>query len=254
VNFPPILGTGILGLIFTLIFAGLILIFILVGKKRAARYLREIPAFERLKRSVGLAVEAGQRLHVSLGRGQFNGLEAASATIGLTVLGRVARTASVSDRPPVATSGEGTLMILSQDTLGSTYRTMGVGAQYDPATAQLTGVTPFSYAAGVMPVLFDQGVSTSFLGGHFGSEVALITDAADRTGGLTLAGSNNIPGQAVLYASAEEPLIGEELYAAGAYLNAGVSHFASILAQDTLRWLIILAILGGAVLKFMGVL
>jgi hypothetical protein len=49
-------------------------------------------------------------------------------------------------------------------------------------------------------------------------------------------------------------LIGEELYAAGAYVGAGASHEASLNVQDILRWLIILAILAGSLLKFLGVL
>jgi hypothetical protein len=144
--------------------------------------------------------------------------------------------------------------ILSQDTLRSVSRSIGSEAQYDPTTGQVTGLTPFSYAAGTMPVIFDQNVSANVLAGHFGSEVALITDAAERSGSLTLAGTDSIPGQAVMVATAQEPLIGEELYAAGAYINAGQMHIASLRAQDILRWVLIVAILVGAGLKFIGAL
>jgi len=48
-------------------------------------------------------------------------------------------------------------------------------------------------------------------------------------------------------------LVGEELYAAGAYLQAGPLHTASLRAQDTLRWIIVGIILLGALLKFVGV-
>jgi hypothetical protein len=47
-------------------------------------------------------------------------------------------------------------------------------------------------------------------------------------------------------------LIGEELFAAGAYVGAGASHEASLHVQDILRWLIILAILVGSLLKIVG--
>jgi hypothetical protein len=56
-----------------------------------------------------------------------------------------------------------------------------------------------------------------------------------------------------LYATAQEPLIGEELYAAGAYLQAGPLHISSLRAQDILRWVLAAIILGGAILKFLGV-
>jgi hypothetical protein len=58
----------------------------------------------------------------------------------------------------------------------------------------------------------------------------------------------------VLYAAAQEPLIGEELFSVGAYLGAGSSHAASLTVQDILRWLLILFLLGGSVLKIVGVI
>ena len=125
--------------------------------------------------------------------------------------------------------------------------------QFDPANGRLSGVTPFSFAAGVLPVIFDEQISVNFLTGSFGSEVGLIVDAAERSGSYSLAGTENITAQAVLYAASPEPLIGEELYAAGAYLQVGSVHQASVLAQDIFRWLIILALLLGAALKMAGV-
>ncbi len=256
-NLPNLIGPGLVGLVgfvFVLFFFGLMVIFAAAGRRQPGRFLRDIPAFARLGRAIGLAVEAGQRLHISLGRGELNGLQGASALVGLSLLQRIARIASISDRPPIASSGDGTLMILSQDTLRSAFQNTGVETQFNPAAGQLTGVTPFSYAAGAAALIYDQQVSASVLAGHFGSEVALITDAGERSGGLTLAGSDSIPGQAVLFATAQEPLIGEELYAAGAYVQAGAMHIASVRAQDFFRWLLVLIILVGAALKLAGVL
>ena len=48
-------------------------------------------------------------------------------------------------------------------------------------------------------------------------------------------------------------LIGEELFAVPAYLQAGPFHVASLQVQDILRWVVIALILGGVVLKLVGV-
>ena len=69
-----------------------------------------------------------------------------------------------------------------------------------------------------------------------------------------MGGTDNLTGQAILFAAAKEPLIGEETYAGGAYLGAGPMHLASLYAQDILRWIIIGLILIGAILKLFGVL
>jgi hypothetical protein len=244
----------LLGLSFLLLFFLLIIVFAFIGRKRLAPKLREIPAFQKLGRAIGLAVEAGTRLHLTLGRGGLSGIPAGSALVGLSILDRIARTASISDRPPIATSGDGSLGILSQDTLYNSFRAVGQGAQYEPSFGQVSGLTPFAYAAGTLPTIYDEHISTTILSGHFGSEVALITDASERAGATTLAGSDDMTAQAVLYTAAQEPLIGEELYAAGAYLKSGPMHIASLRAQDILRWVLILAILLGAALKFLQVL
>ena len=238
---------------FLILFLILIMAFAVYERvRKGGRNLREIPAVSRLIYAIGLAVEDGTRLHVSLGSSDMTGPQSSAALAGLSILERAARTASISDNPPVATSGDGALSILSQDALAGAYREMSVFEMFDSGQARLVGVTPFSYAVGTIPVIQDEQVSASILTGHFGPEIALITEAADRTNGFTLAGSDSLPGQAVLFAAAQEPLIGEELYAGGAYLRAGLVHTASLRAQDVLRWLLIAAILAGGALKLIG--
>lgn len=217
------------------------------------RRLRDIPAFHRFRRAVGLSVEAGRRLHISLGRGGITNLPGGATFAGLTMLECCTRAASISDCPPVATSGEGITAVLSQDTLRNGYASLGAERHYDPANGRLSGLTPLAYAAGVMPDLHDEQVSASIFAGHFGSEVGLLVEAAERAGSLTVAGSDNLSAQAVLYAAAQEPLIGEELYAGGAYLGAGPAHAASLRMQDVLRWVVVGLIILGAMLKLVGI-
>jgi len=245
--------TGLIGLAFILTFFGLIVFFTLADRERAKIQLRVIPAFNKLQRAIGLAVEAGSRLHISIGRGNLTGSESAASFVGINILERLTRSASTSDNPPVVTTGNAALAILMRDTLRGTYRDIGISEQYDPAIGQLVGFTPFSYAAGTMSLIRDEKASAHILLGHFGSEVALITDAGERSGDLTLAGTDNLPAQAILYATAQEPLIGEEIYAGGAYLGANKMHTASLKTQDAIRWLLVAVILGSIAAKIIGI-
>jgi hypothetical protein len=146
------------------------------------------------------------------------------------------------------------LAVLSQDTLQAAYQSAGAEELFQPANGRLGGLTPFSYAAAAMTVTHQEQVSTDVLIGDFGSEVALIADAAERENALLIAASNDPAAQAILFASASEPLVGEELFAAPAYIGNAPSHSASLQVQDILRWLIILALLAGAGLKMVGLL
>jgi hypothetical protein len=244
---------GLIGLALVLVAAGLLLGLAFIRRKSAPVF-REIPAFTRLKRAIGVSVEAGTRLHVSLGRGGLQTFNAAPGLAGLAMLRQLTEQTSASDKPPVVTSGAADLAILSQDTLQAGYRAAGAEDLYEPTTGRLTGLTPFSFAAGAIPVMRDEDVSANIFIGHFGPEVALLTDAAERTGSPVVAGAIDPSAQALIYASVEDPLIGEELFAAAAYSNGGVAHQASLQVQDILRWALILVLLVGSGLKFLGVI
>lgn len=222
-------------------------------RSRVRRVFRIIPGIVRLRRAIGLTVENGRRLHVSLGQAGLTGASGAVSLAALSTLDRIAALSMISDRPPIATSGEGSLSILSQDELRAAYRDGNALEQYDPNRGRLGGVTPLSYVAGTLPVIRDEQVSTNILVGNFGPEVGLMTDAAFRQQAFVVAASDSLPAQAVIYAAAQEPLIGEELFSVPAYLQAGPFHVASLQVQDILRWVVIALMLVGIILKLLGI-
>lgn len=247
---------SIAGLVLVLVTAALMGLFSLPPRKgktpRSPAAFRPIAGLQRLRRALGLAVENGTRLHISLGKASGISTSNAASLAALSTLERVAQLSSVSDRPPVATTGDGALSILSQDTLRAAYRAMNALDQFDLNRGRLTGVTPFSYVAGTLPVVHNEAVSTNILIGNLGPEAALLAEASERERAFTLAASDSLPGQAVFYAVAEEVLIGEEVYALPAYLQAGPIHRASLRVQDILRWVVIGLVVAGALLRVLG--
>jgi hypothetical protein len=244
---------SIIGLILVLVAAGLLLGLTFIRRKSTPVF-REIPAYTSLKRAIGISVEDGTRLHISLGRNGLQTPESAPGLAGLAMLRHLSEQTSASDHPPVVTSGAADLAILTRDTLKAGYKAVGAEEFYNPATGRLTGLTPFSFAAGAIPSMQDENVSSNVLIGHFGAEVALLTDAAERANSSSVAATVDPAAQSILYASVDEPLIGEELFAAGAYSNAGHAHQASLQVQDIFRWGVILILLGGSALKLFGIL
>jgi len=231
----------------------LLLAFIFI-RRRSPAVFRPIEAFERLNHAIGLAVENGTRLHISLGRGDLFSSRGGSALAGLAMLRRLTERTSIGDRPPIVTSGNASIAILSQDTLQAGYQAAGADDQYRLNTGRLTGLTPFSYAAGTIPITRDESVSANVVIGNLGVEAALLAEAADREDTRLIAASDDLSAQSIFYVAAENPLIGEELFASGAYVGAGASHEASLQVQDILRWLLILAILGGSLLRLLRII
>jgi hypothetical protein len=248
-NLMNLAGLGVV-----ILCALLMVIFRVVYRKQPLKGLRLNPAFNRLRQAIGLAVEDGSRLHVSLGNASPYSQQSASGLVGLSALERITQLSAASDQPPVATSGDGGMAVLSQDILRASYRRANTPSLYDPTLGRMSGPTPFSYIAGALPVMHDEDVSANIFLGSFGPEVALLVDTAEQENNFTLAGSDSLPAQAVLYATTREPIIGEELFASGASLQTNPFHPASLRAQDVLRWLIFLSILAGALLKLLGII
>jgi hypothetical protein len=227
---PDIFGAGIVGLVavFMAVFAFL--------HQRSPFSFRSIRAFLRIRRAASMVVEDGTRLHISLGSGSVLTPSGASALSGLVSLRRLGEITSLSDRPPMATTGSEVLNLLAQDTLRAAHEAVSVNQDFNMNNARL-------------PSISDENISNNLLIGNFGPEVGLLIEAADRQNAPVIAASDSLPAQAVLYVSTSEPLIGEELFAAGAYIQAGATHAASLLVQDIMRWVIVLALLAGAGLK-----
>lgn len=245
----PLLGLGLV-----LLTTGLILIFTLPKRALSTRILRPLPAVTRFKQAIAESVEAGTRIHIVLGHVDFLSPSNASAFVGLNLLDRIALVSVMADRFPVASSGNGTVSILSQ----SIFRHALLQTSVDPSSqadqGRMVGPTPFSYAAGALELINRENVYTNLFIGHFGSEVALLAVSSERNNATTLGVSDALTGQAVLYLTADIPLIGEELFALPAYVSQGKTNFACVRVQDTLRWLFIIILIFGSVLKFFGFL
>lgn len=235
---------GLQGLLSLAAFVVLMIGFALANQRWPVT-LRRIPAFEALAKAIERAVEAGERVHLSLGTGSVIGPESAPALAGLAALTRIAHSTSMSDRPVVVTTGDGAMAILARDTLRTTYDEVGASELYEPTSGRLLGPTPFSYAAGLPAVLRNEQVSVHMLNGSFGFEAGLAADFGERQHNFVIGGTDDVQSQALLYAVAQQPLIGEEVFATPAYLEAGTLHKASLRTQDVLRFVVIALIVLG---------
>jgi len=248
--------TAAIGFVFLAVFGGLIMFFTALAARKGAApaVFRNIEAFQSLPDTVGRAVETGHRLHISLGSGSVGGPETAATLAGLTVLDQISAVAVVSDKPPVVTTADGTAMLLAQDVLRQVYIRQNALPRYDPTSARVAGLSADSFGAALTSLVKDESVGGTILIGSVGPEAVLFAEAGQRANITTLAGSDDPATQALLFASADYPLIGEDLFAGGAYIGRQPAHIASLRAQDVMRLAIGFAILGGFLLQSLGLL
>lgn len=223
-------------------------------RRPAAR--RPLAPFEALRRQVGRAVESGLRLHVTLGRGTLAGLTGPTSAAALGVLDYLAHESGQSGVPPVVTVGEATLLPAAQGTVRRGYEAAGRGKEFQLRDVRFIAQDgyPMTYAAGVSTLLEQDEVGSNVAVGRFGPEITVIAEAGSRQKMVQIMGSDDPTAIAVATAYSENVLWGEELFAAGAYLEQSPLQLASLRTQDILRWLLAVAILATALLRLAGIL
>jgi hypothetical protein len=242
------------GAILLLVLSGLILVVLLIlrGRKGPRPTIRPLPAFQDLWDEAGCAAESGGAIHIALGSGGLGGEDAATSLAGLQVVEALADATVCYNAPPIITVGDPTLLPLAQDILRRAYERNGLADLYDPGTVRFVAPSPVAYAAGAANVVATEHVTTSMIGGAFGAEVSLITDAGARRGLPQLAAAADPRALGALYPATDRLAVGEELYAAGAQMTGERRYLVSLVAQDILRVILVLVILGAAVLAFLG--
>ncbi|MBI5650946.1 MAG: hypothetical protein HZC40_10965 [Chloroflexi bacterium] len=215
--------------------------------------LRPIPSYAALQRLLSQAAETGQPVHVSLGIAGVADQFTADTMAGLTTLEYVADRATVSALPPIVTVANPTALPVAQDVLRRAYIRHGYPEEYDPARARLIAPDGIAYSAGVMQLLNQQKLTTNVMIGRFGDEFLLLGETGAQRNLHQVGGTSAERVLPLVHAAVEHPLIGEEIYASGAYLLKKSSHLASLFAQDLMRWLIVVAIVVAIALKSFGV-
>jgi hypothetical protein len=238
---PPL----ILAFLFLLVFGGLLFFFMVRVRAGDRPTLRRIRGFEVLKGLMGRSIETGRTLHLSVGVGSMANQTTADSLAGLSVLNYLTRQAAETGIAPTVSMADPTVMLFAQNTIRRAYPDNPTEAEEAYRHVRWIAPQPAAYAAGVMNILSLENAEANVMVGNFGDEYLLMGEAAawrnlDHVGGAS--NPNTLP---FIYVTAQETLLGEEIYAAGAYLERIPAHIGSLVTQDAMRWLVAMIIIGG---------
>ena len=216
-----------------------------IRRRRYAFPVRVIPAYESLTLMIGAAIEANRPVHMSAGSAGMGNSNTLLALANAELFYRVAQQAAIGATSPIITTSDSTAIPLGHDTLRRAFESRDLLDRYQASGVRWfpSGPRSLAFAAVVTAMLGVDRVNANVLVGSFGPELALITEAAARRNQSLIAASDQLEGQAIAYAMSDHPLIGEEIFAAGAYLGDSASQKASLVALDLLRWLLIVGII-----------
>jgi hypothetical protein len=204
--------------------------------------LRPILAFNALQGVTARAIETGRAVHISLGLGGITGDATADSLAGLSAMEYLADQSAAAGVPPIVTLANPTLLPLAQDVIRRPYGTDQEEAAEAARHVRWIAPGPAAYSAGVMGVLGIEDADANVMIGEFGDEYLLMGEAAQRKKIAHIGGASDPNVIPYVYVSADQTLMGEEMYAAGAYLKRKPWHIGSLLAQDFMRWVIALVI------------
>ncbi len=207
--------------------------------------LRPLNGYIALKAQRAKSVETGRGVHFSVGRANLSGSSSPTSIAALSALDYIAADACASDVPPFTTTGDGTLLLAAQDSLRAAYNVAGRQHDYSSRIVQYLAAEnqPMTFAAGTSDIVNRGEVGSNLMIGRFGAELAIVTESAERGDMEQVIGSDDPTAMALAVLATDKVLLGEEVFASGAYLHGEPVQLASIQLQDILRVLAIAGIL-----------
>ncbi len=218
--------------------------------------LRPIPAYDSLKKLLSRAAETGQAVHVSVGTAGIGGNKTADTLAGLYTLEFLADRAANSDVPPLVTLTDPTTLPAAMDQIRRAYERQGYPDEFRLDQARfiappLNG-SAVPYAAGVMDVLNHEHVTANVMVGAFGDEYLLMAETGAQRGMFQVGGTGDPSTLPLVYLTMSQPLLGEEIFAAGAYLLERAGHYTSLIAQDIFRLGMVLLVILVVIARTLG--
>ncbi len=252
----PYGGATILA-VFLLLTVSALFFFLLLWHRRgrlAEIVLRPLPAIDLIRSALRRSAEMGETVHVSPGTGALHvGGSAAETLAGLQTVQGVAREALALGVPVQVTTDDAVVNMLSGRSLELAYEAAGTPPGLQVESLLVAQQDPIAYAAGVLATISQPEVQGNVLVGAFGEELLLIGEVGARKTGFQVAGAARPLAASILPLITNDFLLGEEIFAAGAYLSRRPGRIVSLRVQDIIRGILIVFIIVGVILATLGV-
>jgi hypothetical protein len=228
-----------------IIFGGAVVVFVNLAKRGRDLYMRPIAGLQEIDNAIGRATEMGRPMLYCMGNG---GLSDVATLASMGILGLVARKAAEYDTKLIVPCYDYIVMPIAQEIVREAHYAVGRPDSYDKNNIFFLTNAQFAYVAGVNGIMIRERMATNFFMGYFAAEALLMTETGNAVGAVQIAGSDAITQIPFFITTCDYTLIGEELYAASAYLNREPMLLGTLKAQDYFKFLILVFVIAGAVL------
>ena len=233
----------------SIIFAA-ILWFISRAKKGKSLFIRRIAGLDAIEEAVGRATEMGKSVLYIPGIHDMQDIQTVASMI---ILGNVAKTIASYDIPLIVPIRQPFVVPVAEEAVRQGYLAAGRPDAFMKDNIRFISDEQFAYAAAVSGIMLRERPAANLLLGAFFAESLLLAETGASTGAIQVAGTANIHQLPFFVVACDYTLIGEELFAASAYLSREPKLLGSLKGSDLAKALIVLAIIVGTILETAGV-
>ncbi|MCK4806653.1 MAG: hypothetical protein KAT09_03355 [Candidatus Aegiribacteria sp.] len=226
----------------------ILMIFYYFGKAQKGQqmYLRPIAGIEAIDEAIGRATEMGKPILYVPGLSTISDV----ATIAsLTILGRVARKVAEYQTTLMVPNCDPIVYTVATETVKQAYLEAGRPDAYNEDSVFFMTTSQFAFVAGVNGIMMRERPATNFYLGMFWAESLLLAETGSLTGAIQIAGTDAVTQLPFFITTCDYTLIGEELYAASAYLGREPRQLGAVKGQDACKAIVMALIALGAILS-----
>ncbi len=232
-------------LVATALFIGLVLLF-LDRAKKGRLFLRRLAGLDAVEEAVGRATEMGKPILYILGLSSLSDI----ATIaGLNILGQVARKTAEYETPLLVPTYDAIVHAVAREVVKEGYNATGRPDLFKEDMVFFVTDNQMGYAAAVSGLMARERPATNLFMGMFFAEALILAEAGAATGAIQIAGTDAVTQLPFFVTACDYTLMGEELYAASAYLSKEPLLVGTIKAQDFCKVVIVGLVLIGSLIS-----
>ena len=217
--------------------------------RRSDLFIRSIAGLAALDEAVGRATEMGKPVLYVPGLADVDDIQTLAS---LSILGHVARRTAEYDTPILVPNSRSVVMSMAQEVVQEAYTWAGRPEAFQRDHVRYLSDEQFGFAAGVSGMMLRERPAANFYMGTFFAEALILAETGNATGAIQIAGSASASQLPFFVAACDYTLIGEELYAASAWLSRDAMQVGSLKGQDAAKAVLMASILVGALLLSLG--
>jgi len=229
-----------------LLFASVVVWYIQRARRGEELFIRRIAGLEAVDEAVGRATEMGKSVLYIPGTGQISEM---GTVASLNILGEIAKKTAEYGTPINVPNRDPVVYTVAREVVKGAYTAAGRPDAFQPDSVHFVVQNALAYAAAVNGIMVREKPATNFLMGPFHAESLILAETGASTGAIQIAGTDQVPQLPFFIVACDYTLMGEELYAASAYLSREPLMLGALKGEDAGKLVFLLFLVVGTLLS-----